>query len=207
MSITMTLGGLLASLVAATSGVAPATATTTLADAGIRLVTANGSGCPQAPAEATMSDDGSSFTITSTPYFASAGLGALPTDQRKNCQFSVQISRPAGWTYALAGADYSGFAFLSAGASASTRANYYFQGQSPTAFISHNFAGPMSDDWQATDTFDLASLIFAPCGVERNFNINTEVRVSRGTAAPTTSNFLFRNGSSTYQLIWKQCAR
>lgn len=206
MSITMALGGMVASLVAATSGVAPATAATAPADASVQVVTVNGSGCPAGSGDATLSDDGFSFTITSTPYFASAGLGAGPLDFRKNCQYSVQVNRPEGWTYAVAGVEASGFAFLSAGATGLSRSSIFFQGQATTTVLSRTFTGPLSDNWQTKDSIGLASLVYAPCGVERNLNINTELRVVRGTAAPNTSNFLFRNESSTYRLFWKQCA-
>lgn len=205
MSISMTLGGIVASLVAATSGVAPAAATTALADASVQVVSVNGSGCPAGSGVATMSDDGFSFTITSTPYFASAGLGSAPTDFRKNCQYSVQVDRPEGWTFAVASVEASGFAFLSNGASGVTRSNIFFQGQSTTTVLSRTFTGPLSDNWQTKDSIALASLVYAPCGVERNLNINTELRVLRGTAPATTSNFMFRNESSTYQLFWKPC--
>jgi len=116
-----------------------------------------------------------------------------------------------GFTYAIASANYRGFASLAAGATGLERANYFFQGQAPTSFIQHPFAGPMADDWQSTDTTDLAALVFAPCGVQRNLNINTELRVAAGTSDPTrTTSFMTMDSTdgqitTTYHFAWMQC--
>src|SRR3954452_18808373 len=137
----------------------------------IDVVTVNGSGCPAGTAAVAVAPDNTAFTVTYSSYTAQVGVGALPTDLRKNCQLNLRVHVPSGFTYAIAEADYRGFGHLEKGASGQERANYYFQGNAPTAYISHNINGPFDDDWQNTDTTDIASLIWEPCGQERNFNI------------------------------------
>ncbi|KJK54717.1 DUF4360 domain-containing protein, partial [Saccharothrix sp. ST-888] len=130
---------------------------------------------------------------------------------RKNCQLNLDVHVPQGFTYAIAAADYRGFAHLERGASGTEKANYYFQGSPQTSSLSHQFTGSLDDGWQATDTVDVAALVYAPCGEERNFNINTELRVSAGTSDPSrTTSFMTMDSTdgsinTVYHLAWKQC--
>jgi hypothetical protein len=177
----------------------------------IDVVTINGSGCPAGTAAVAVSPDNTAFTVTYSQYTAQVGVGALPTDFRKNCQINLRVHVPQGFTYAIAQADYRGFASLQDGATALERANYYFQGQSPTAFVTHPFSGPLEDDWQTTDQTDLAALVYAPCGEQRLFNVNTELRVNAGTSNPRkTTSFISMDSTdgaitTTYHFAWKQC--
>lgn len=122
----------------------------------------------------------------------------------------MQVNAPQGFTYAIAEADYRGYAYLASGASSEEKANYYFQGQPQTATASHDFAGPMDDNWQATDTTGIASLVWAPCGATRDLNINTQLHVSASPSDPTATSFMTMDstdGSLTtiYHLDWEQC--
>ncbi len=177
----------------------------------IDLVTVNGSGCPAGTAAVAVSPDNTAFTVTYSSYLAQVGVGSQPTDFRKNCQLALDVHVPQGFTYAVAEADYRGFAHLANGATGLERANYYFQGMRQTAYANHPFTGPKDDDWQTTDTTDVASLVYAPCGEERNFNINTELRVSAGTSDPaTTTSFVSMDSTdgsinTVYHFAWKPC--
>ncbi|PWJ09184.1 DUF4360 domain-containing protein [Streptomyces sp. NWU49] len=96
------------------------------------------------------------------------------------------------------------------GTQGTQRASYYFQGSSNTECRTRPFTGPLDDNWQATDTTDWAQVVWAPCGVQRNFNINTELRVSAGTTSPGEVSFLTMDStdgdiSTVYHLAWKEC--
>jgi hypothetical protein len=174
----------------------------------IDLVTVNGSGCPAGTAAVAVSPDNTAFTVTYSNYLAQVGGGAAVTDFRKNCQLALRVHVPSGFTYAISEADYRGFASLLAGAYASERANYYFQGFAQTSTVVHNFTGPYADDWQATDVNDVAQLVYLPCGAERNFNINTELRVGAGTskgASFITMDSTDFSLNTVYHFAWKKC--
>jgi len=177
----------------------------------IDVMTVNGSGCPIGTAAVAVSPDNMAFTVTYSAYLAQVGVGALPIDFRKNCQLNLLVHVPQGFTYAVMSVDYRGFASLASGSTGLERANYYFQGQSPTAYVSHPFAGPMVDDWETSDVTDLAALVWAPCGTQRNLNINTELRVGVGTSDPTkTTSFLTMDSTdgsiqTTYHFAWMRC--
>ena len=177
----------------------------------IDLVTVNGSGCPPGSAAVAVAPDNTAFTVTYSEYLAMVGVGSKPTDFRKNCQLNLRVHVPQGFTYAIAQTDYRGYSYLERGATGLERANYYFQGQSATAYIQHPFAGPYDDNWQATDEVDLAAMVFAPCGEQRNLNINTELRVNGGTSDLTKTTSLMTMDSAdaeintVYHFAWEHC--
>ncbi|MFI6473959.1 MULTISPECIES: DUF4360 domain-containing protein [unclassified Streptomyces] len=176
----------------------------------IEVATVNGSGCPIGTAAVAVSPDNTAFTVTYSQYLAQVGAGSKPTDFRKNCQLNLIVHVPSGFTYAIASADYRGYAHLESGASATQKASYYFQGSPDTASRTHPFNGPYDNDWEATDTTDWGQLVWAPCGVQRNFNINTELRASAGTSDPKTNSFIAMDSTdgniqTIYHLAWKEC--
>ncbi|ARP70067.1 DUF4360 domain-containing protein [Streptomyces pluripotens] len=176
----------------------------------IDVATVNGSGCPAGTAAVAVSLDNTAFTVTYSNYLAQAGGDSSPTAFRKNCQLNLVVHVPQGFTYAIASADYRGFLSLQSGATGTQKASYYFQGSPTTVPRTHSFNGPYNDDWQATDSTDWAQLVWAPCGVLRNFNINTELRVSAGSTAPDKVSFMTMDStdgdiSTVYHLAWKEC--
>jgi hypothetical protein len=177
----------------------------------IDIVTVNGSGCPAGTAAVAVSEDNKAFTVTYSDYLAQVGVGARPTDFRKNCQLNLRVNVPQGFTYGIAQADYRGFAHLERGAYAIQKANYYFQGMSQNDSAQHRYNGPHSDDWQATDQTEVAAIVYSPCGEKRNFNINTELRVYPGSSnTATTTSFVSMDSTdgaidTTYQFSWKTC--
>ncbi|MBQ0985661.1 DUF4360 domain-containing protein [Streptomyces sp. F63] len=177
----------------------------------ITVATVNGSGCPAGTAAVAVSEDNTAFTVTYSDYLAMVGVGAKPTDFRKNCQLNLAMQVPQGFTYAIAKVDYRGYAYLEDGASAMQKASYYFQGASNTDSRQEQFAGPLDDNWQVTHTTELPALVWAPCGEIRNFNINTELRVNAGTSDTKETTSLMTMDSTdgsvdtTYQMAWKRC--
>ncbi len=177
----------------------------------IDVVTVNGSGCRPGTAAVATAPDNTAFTVTYSEYLAQVGVGAEPTDFRKNCQLNILVHVPQGFTYAIAKADYRGFAHLVSGATATQRANYYFAGDAATARVAHPFRGPLSDNWQTTDATPVAELVWSPCGMNRNLNINTDLRVAAGTSNPNhTTSFITMDSTdgsvkTIYHFAWKRC--
>lgn len=212
---------MLATLTAAVVAAAMATAPSTAGDSYftdpptdhivIDIVTVNGSGCPAGTAAVAVSTDNTKFTVTYSDYIALVGVGAGPLDFRKNCQLNMIVHVPQGFTYAIAQADYRGYANLAAGANFTERASYYFQGMSQTTPKTHTFRGAMDDNWQATDRVEVDQLVYKPCGEDRNFNVNTELRVNAGTSNPATTTSMATMDSTDvdvkteYHFSWKTC--
>jgi hypothetical protein len=176
----------------------------------IDVAAANGSGCPRGTADVTMAPDNKAFTVTYSQFTAQVGPGTKPTDFRKNCQLALNMHVPQGYTFAIAGADYRGFAHLERGASALESANYYFQGEPQSTRIQHNFNGPADSDWLRSDNVGISSLSFLRCGEKRYLNINTELRVNRGSSSPRATSFMTMDSTdgsieTLYHVAWKKC--
>lgn len=202
---------LLASLAATAAPVSAAPTPTSTTAMTIDVVSANGSGCPWGTAAVTVSPDNKAFTVAYSEFTAQVGVGAKPTDFRKNCQLGLNVHVPQGYTYAIATTDYRGYARLERGASATQTAFYYFQGESQTSRSRHNFSGPIDGDWQRTDSVGVSSLSFLPCGEKRYLNVNTELRVSGGWSNTKKSTSLITmdstdgNLDTVYRVAWKKC--
>ncbi|WIM94194.1 DUF4360 domain-containing protein [Actinoplanes oblitus] len=207
---TITAGALLISTLGGTPAAAWHGAPPPLDKMVIDVVTANGSGCPDKTAKVTVSPDNTAFTVTYSDFVAQVGPDATPTDFRKNCQLALDVHVPQGYTYAVAGADYRGFGHLETGATGSETAFYYFQGETHTTRIKHDFRGWMDTDWQHTDRVEVSSLSYLPCGEQRYLNVNTELRVSAGTSSRKTTSFLTMDSSdasldTVYHVAWLKC--
>ncbi|MFC4054099.1 DUF4360 domain-containing protein [Actinomadura syzygii] len=194
---------------------APAAASTPLLVPGpngvtVEIATVNGSGCPIGTAAVAISADKEAFTVTYSDYMAQAGGSTKPTDFRKNCQIAMRVHVPQGFTYAISQTDYRGYANLAKGAKGTQKASYYFQGNSQTGAITHSLPGPLDDNWQFTDKVPVAQLIWKKCGEERNFNINTELRVDKDTSDASKTSFIAMDSTdgtikTTYHFAWKKC--
>ncbi|MGY5124673.1 DUF4360 domain-containing protein [Streptomyces nigrescens] len=176
----------------------------------ITVATVNGSGCRPGSAAVAIAPDNTAFTVTYSEYLAQAGSGSKPTDSRKNCQIALNVHVPQGFTYAIARADYRGYASLAPGAKGLETAGYYFQGQQQTTRKSHSFTGPYDSNWQTSDEADIDALVYAPCGEERYFNINTEMRVDAKSADPKSTSYMAMDSTdgsinTLYHFAWKEC--
>ncbi|MEV4643103.1 DUF4360 domain-containing protein [Actinoplanes sp. NPDC049548] len=174
----------------------------------IDLVAMAGSGCRPGTADVAVSPDNTAFTAIYSEYLAQAGTGIPSTEGRKNCQLNVLVHVPQGFTFAIAKVDYRGYGLLQRGATASQRANYYFQGMSQSTFTNHPITAPLDDNWMVSDEVPVAALVWHPCGELRNLNINTELRVSKGTASEAS--FLTMDSTdgsiaTTYHFAWRTC--
>jgi hypothetical protein len=174
------------------------------------VATINGTGCPPGTAAVAVAPDNSAFTVTYSNYLARVGRGIPADEGRRNCLLSLVVHIPRGHTYAIVQADYRGFASLAPGAIGTQKAGYYFQGMSQTAQRTHQFFGPFNNDWQATDTTRIKALAWSPCGEQRNFNINTELRAGVGTSSPLATSFMALDSTggsvnSVYHFSRKQC--
>ena len=151
----------------------------------LEVIAANGSGCAPGTATVLANSDNTGFRIRYNDFVAEAGGSADATDRRKNCQIGVVVTVPAGWTFAIAEADYRGRARLYAGATALQRTNYYWQGSSENSSTEQAFSGPFNGYWTTRDVAPV--LIYTPCAEQKVLNINTELRVDGGTSAYKSS--------------------
>jgi hypothetical protein len=172
----------------------------------VEVVANNGSGCAAGTATVVSNADDTGFRVRYRDFVARAGSDASAIERRKNCQLSVLVGIPDGWTVAIASANYRGRASLQAGASALQRTNYYWQGSSESHRSDHTFAGPFSGTWAAWDAAPV--LLYAPCDAQRVLNVNTELRVDAGTSAGTSAMSMSATEGDVETLFnfsWSRC--
>ncbi|MGN9910181.1 DUF4360 domain-containing protein [Phytohabitans sp. LJ34] len=185
-----------------------AAATEAAPDAAIAIdvVAAAGSGCPPGTLRVIGNADNTGFRIRYTTFVAEAGGGADVADRRKNCQAALLVSVPAGWTFAVASAEYRGRLRLDSGATALHRTNYYWQGSSENNQEDHPFSGPASGAWRASDS--AYALVYKPCNEQRILNVNTELRVDEGTSSRKNTISMSSSEADVetlFNFTWRRC--
>jgi hypothetical protein len=202
---------IVAAAVALSTVVVPQAATPPPGGVTVELVTVNGSGCRPGTVGVTVSPDNATFHLVYSEFLAAVGVGTRPTDFRKNCQLTVKVTVPQGFTFGIAQVDHRGFAHLERGATGALRSSHYFQGTSATSYRTHSWQGPLNDDWQATDTVDIGMPVLRPCEGAPNLNLITELRVGAGTSDPkTTTSYMAMDSTdayiaSVYHFAWARC--
>lgn len=172
----------------------------------VRLLTANGSGCPLG-SSAVSRLSSSEFTVTYSRYIAAAGSGVSPIDFRKNCQLDTRVGIPAGWTFGVSEVDYRGYAHLGRRARGTVAASYYFAGLPGTVTQSHQIRGATDRDYEFDDRATVVT--WAPCKTSVGLNINTELRAYSGSD-PSYLNLLTMDSTDVslgtiYHLAFRKC--
>jgi hypothetical protein len=150
----------------------------------VKVVSANGSGCPAGSGAVKALPGKGSFGIAFPAFTASAGGDAL--DFRKNCQLMLDVNVPRGYTYAVSRVTVRGTGKLGPAGQGSVMTSLYFQGQSTDVALSHQIDGPLSGKWHFDDRIGAASRQFLPCGSDRYLNVNLDLR-ARGSGSVSVS--------------------
>ncbi|TPX66178.1 hypothetical protein SpCBS45565_g04638 [Spizellomyces sp. 'palustris'] len=157
----------------------------------VKGVNYNGSGCPITPASAkvVLSEDKQSFTVTFDKFIASAGPGIARTENRKNCQLTIELHIPGGWQYSIA-----------------LRTSV---GDGHTTTTEMSVSGPIAKNYAIRDEIEFTSQSWSPCGEDRPVNINTSIFVSN-TKNPKAGGVLTTDSVDgkiiqKYQFQWKKC--
>ncbi|TEB23486.1 hypothetical protein FA13DRAFT_1639829 [Coprinellus micaceus] len=138
-----------------------------------------GTGCPPGSTYYVLNAEKTAVTVTFSEFFAEAGPGVSISKNRKQCQLTLGVSVPPGFTFGIANVDYRGYYQLDNKVTASQSSLYYFQGDLIQATSRSDLAGPVDGDYYTyRDSFDLVSTVQSPCGKATVLNINSDVRVS-----------------------------
>lgn len=166
----------------------------------VTVESVGGTGCPQGTTTVAMSQDNEAFTVTYSDFLVQ-GNGS---EAKKSCTIALRLNHAAGYTYGIAATDYRGFANLTDKTKGVVRNDYHFPGF-PTRHSMHTYQGPMSDNWQVTDTPD--SVAHGPCKDRKPLTIEAELKVTgKGNTSFMTMDSTDSSVSTTYRLSWKKCA-
>ncbi|KAF9525571.1 hypothetical protein CPB83DRAFT_859228 [Crepidotus variabilis] len=169
----------------------------------------NGSGCPPGSAFYRIAADRTSVSVIFGQFYAEVGPSVPISANRKNCQLTLGVHAPGGFTYGVTSLVYDGWFQLDNKVTASRSSTYYFQGQDSQANTYAEVSGPVGgSNYQYRDAFDV--VITAPaCGTDTVLNLGSDVRASN-TDNPKGSGFIATNSvnaklSLTLNFQWQTC--
>ena len=145
----------------------------------VKLIAANGSGCPSGSA-AVRQVNSTELRISYRSFSAADGPSVPPLENRENCLLALQVSVPSGWTYGIAGVGYRGFAWLDRGARGIVTTSYYLAGQPWTIHQSHTIYGPRSNYNYAFSDY-MGVVKWAPCHFNDTLNVDISAQVFPGS--------------------------
>lgn len=196
--------GMMLTIVAA----APFAAADTPSFVRLRSINYAGSGCPAGSISANVSPDSRALSLTMDEFVAEVGPGVPLSAGRRNCQLSIDLSYPSGWSYAVLRTQRRGYVNLEPGVTATQTSSFYFQGQSRSARLSTSFTGPTSRDYIIADTLDSSAQVWSPCSSSRalNVNIQTMLRATmRNARGIITLEAPIDGTLGSLALQWRRC--
>ncbi|KAG8776816.1 hypothetical protein FRC15_011738 [Serendipita sp. 397] len=121
----------------------------------------NGSGCPLGTAYSALNPERTAVTgeivsliisalsyitspVTFSNFYASAGPNIAITQNRKNCEITLTVHIPDGFSFGIAAVDYRGYYQLDDKVTAIQQAVYHFQGILQQATAHSTVTGPVS---------------------------------------------------------------
>jgi hypothetical protein len=173
-----------------------------------------GSGCPAGSVANIANDDRTLLTTVFDSFIASVGPGVAVTENRKNCQMTLNIHYPGGFQFSIFEADYRGYAQLDAGVTGLQKSTYYFSGSTSQATLQTPFKGPENgQDYTITNKLENSSLVWSPCGEEGLLNINAQVQVNTQPGASSTAagqltvDSVDTKVTQIYSVQWRPCTK
>ncbi|GBG91284.1 hypothetical protein CBR_g52169 [Chara braunii] len=161
-----------------------------------------GDGCPPGSLEFALSEDGQRMTPMFTKFTATTHKSAAHRTRR--CQMSVDLSYPEGFAVGLGSVTFGGYAKLDGGVSGSIKAFYYIPGKTGTARLTRKIQGPMDDNFEYTNGFDLA--LYGECGNKQTLSVGLEVTVKPGKKPKGAGGIIqLKSLPNAWDLVWKQC--
>ncbi|WP_242882451.1 DUF4360 domain-containing protein [Actinomadura litoris] len=135
-------------------------------------------------------------------FKASVGKDVPAEEARKSCELSLRLIMPVSSTWALESIDSRGTANLDPEVVGEVSQSYHLQGSTRHHKIVHTLKAP-------NDTLrfeDETPLEFAPCGQQRDLDLETRLRVKSPDEAGAGSVAMeFPGGGTTYNFVYKTC--
>ncbi|TEB33600.1 hypothetical protein FA13DRAFT_1730650 [Coprinellus micaceus] len=167
-----------------------------------------GTGCPSGSAYVLISDDATALTAVFSELSAIAGPGVSISNNRRQCQLTLGVRVPKGYSFGLNSVESAGYYQLDPSVSASHSSLYYFQGQLTQGAAQNTFVGPVEGKtYISKEAYDGSGTARSPCGQDTVLNINTDVRASNsnnknGFGYISKDFIQFRQ---TLNLDWRAC--
>ncbi len=174
----------------------------------IKNITAQGNGCPPTTARSVLSPDAKTMSVLFDEYISQIDTSQSIMD-KKDCELTIEVNIPVGWSYSLMSADYRGFAELDKNTMGTQEIVYMFgaladsvpvpqsgvvapSSRIPTrnkvaTFSSRIVKGPFSGDYSFTHLVTVGEMPWSSCDsrVSRDLKIHTTLMTRSLTRGPT----------------------
>ncbi len=198
----------------------------------IKNVSAVGNGCLDGTARTVLSPDSKTMSVLFDEYISEIDTSLRILDH-KNCQLTIEMNIPTGWSYSLASADYRGFAELDSNTMGVQEIVYLFadlgvpvfEGGLPNrsavarkrsaTFSSRIIRGPFSGDYSFTNLVTVGEMPWSSCDsrLNRDLKIQTTLMTRSLTRAPTkvagvalmALDSVDATVAQEFELAWRQC--
>lgn len=170
------------------------------AEPGIVVLNVTGSGCRPGTASAALSPDRTAITLTYSDYLASASATS------RNCRVNLKVNPVPGYAPTITSVDYRGFASLAPGSVAGLTATYGFHGAAHLESAALRLTGPVSDDWETTDTAE-GGLVTGACKGSNVLDVDSTLSLT-STAATDFTAMDSTDGvvPNTFHVTWRPCS-
>jgi hypothetical protein len=165
-----------------------------------------GTGCPAGSVSATLSPDSTSLSLLFDGYYVEAGGTTGLSFDRKNCNVSIPVNVPQGYSVSVISIDYRGFNQLPNGGQSTFNVEYFFAGgRGPT--FTRNFRGELSDEYLIHNELTAESTVWSACGAQVLLRTNSSIRVqtTAGRQALATVDSQDVSAAIIYNLRWRRC--
>lgn len=144
------------------------------------------------------------LTLLFDAYIAEQGPGISAIDRRKNCNITIDLAVPQGFSFSLVEAEYRGFADLAAGVKGVQTTTYSFP-FSNSATFGTVLDGPLTGNYKRND--ELGAAVFSPCKQSVPLTLATQAFLSgdRTKSALLTVDQATTRVTQKYSFQWRKC--
>jgi len=177
-------------------------------DVFIESITYGGTGCPQGTVEESISDDRETFTLIYDQFVASKGPGVPITESRKNCELSIALHVPQGFSYSIVNLENRGYVQLDANMTSTAQSAFHFAGRTKSVDFKLDFVGPVAKDYMTLNRVKVRDHVWSSCNATEALIINTQVLIEGGGAnsqGQMTVDSTDGKIEHKFGIMWKRC--
>ncbi len=167
-----------------------------------------GSGCVVGSASGNLSPDKLMVHFLLDDYMAEAGYKSGKTVDTKNCNLSIPVNVPAGYSVRFLLPVYKGYNSVPSEALTQFKVEYFWNGNRNHT-LSKNFTGPLESSFTLGQESNSSVLEWSPCGKDIGLRVSLTVTAWANQKYDQTLSIINGNDSSIgkllYQLQWKRC--
>ena len=165
----------------------------------IENVTYAGTGCPINSATVTILNGGTDIAIDFDDHFC------IPPPLTKNCNINFKVHYPSGYSFALFQTEYLGHIKLNPKCQATLDSRYWFAGFLPPKSYHYAWAGPISQNFDITDSIAQGEWVWSPCGAYTTLNVNTRISLSANGCGSICIDEIKERVRTLFRIQWKTC--